>query len=151
MQSRISLLTFKNNEIEIKLEELGVKQVALADKLEALKSTSAELVLELAATHAKIKGLKLKKAELEENAWGLLKDATAQFHNMIAIQQDPGLGKAQKAILVKTVEILKTVIKAKDALTNAFICETFAASSGQSSQSSQLLLLSLIGLSLLQW
>jgi hypothetical protein len=56
---------------------------------------------------------------------------------MIAIQQDPGLGEAQKAILVKTVEILKTVIKAKDALTNAFICETFAASSGQSSQSSQ--------------
>ena len=62
---------------------------------------------------------------------------------MIAIQQDPELGEAQKAILVKTVEILKTVIKAKDALTNAFICETFAASSGQSSQSSQWLLLSL--------
>jgi hypothetical protein len=56
---------------------------------------------------------------------------------MIAIQQDPELGEAQKAILVKTVEILKTVIKAKDALTNVFICETFGTSSSQSSQSSQ--------------
>jgi len=93
--------------------------------------------LNFAATRAKIKKLKSKKVELEVDAWDLLRDATAQFHNMIAIQQDPGLGEAQKAILVKTVEILKTVIKAKDALTMAFICETFAASSGQSSQSSQ--------------
>ena len=137
MQSRIATLTFKNNEIEIRLEELGVKQVALADKLEALKSTSAELVLELAATRAKIKGLKLKKAELEENAWDLLKEATAQFHNMIAIQQDPEVGEAEKAILVKTVELLKTVITARGCLTDAFLCKTFGTSSGQSSQSSQ--------------
>ena len=119
----------------MKLEELGVKQRQVADKLEALKSTSAELVLELAATRAKIKGLKFKKVELEVDAWDLLRDATAQFHNMIAIQQDPELGEAQKAILVKTVELLQTVIKAKDALTDAFLMESFAASSGQTPQS----------------
>jgi hypothetical protein len=121
----------------MKLEELGVKQRQVADKLEALKSTKAELVLELAATRAKIKGLKLKKAELEENAWDLLKEATGQFHNMIAIQQDPEVGEAEKAILVKTVELLQTVITARCCLTDAFLCKTFGTSSGQSSQSSQ--------------
>ena len=134
MHSRIGALTFQNNEIEAKLAELGVKQQAVADYLEALKSSSADLALELAATRAKIKKLKSKKVELEANAWDLLKNATAQFHNMIAIQQDPAVGEAQKAILVKTVEILKTVIKARNALTVTFIWETFAASSGQSSQ-----------------
>ena len=121
----------------MKLEELGVKQRQVADKLEAFKSTKAELVLELAATRAKIKGLKLKKAELEENAWDILKEATGQFHNMIAIQQDPEVGEAEKAILVKTVELLKTVITARCCLTDAFLCKTFGTSSGQSSQSSQ--------------
>ncbi len=115
----------------------------LRKEVEALKSTSAELAFELADTRAKIKGLKFKKAELEENAWDLLKEATGQFHNMIAIQQDPEVGEAEKAILVKTVELLKTVITARGCLTDAFLCKTFATSSGQRSQSSQWLLLSL--------
>ena len=104
----------------MKLEELGVKHRQVADQLEALKSTSAELVLELAATRAKIKGLKFKKVELEVNSWDLLRDATAQFHNMIAIQQDPEVGEAQKAILVKTVELLQTVINFREYCTDAF-------------------------------
>ena len=41
MHSRIGALTFKNNEIEAKLAELGGKQQALAEYLESLKSTSA--------------------------------------------------------------------------------------------------------------
>ena len=66
------------------------------------------------------KALKLKKAEHEKHAWDLLKDATAQFHYMIAIQQAPDLAEAQKAILVKTVELLQTVISAREFCTDLF-------------------------------
>ena len=66
------------------------------------------------------KALKLKKADLEKYAWDILKNATARFYNMIAIQQAPDLAEAQKAILVKTVELLQTVISARECCTDLF-------------------------------
>ena len=62
------------------------------------------------------KALELERAEAERLAWDLLKDVSAQFHDVTSVLPAPEGpdAAAQRAVLLKAVETLKCVIHARE-------------------------------------